>query len=96
MFFKKLLEHIPEISTRKKDYIELSINHYLIDYIIGLYNLEETSDWEDYTEYEYETSKQQEYVNTYKKSVAESQKLNDEYILISKKKFDELLNNKNN
>lgn len=96
VFFKKLLEHIPEISTRKKDYIELSINHYLIDYIIGLYNLEETSDWEDYTEYEYETSKQQEYVNTYKKSVAESQKLNDEYILISKKKFDELLNNKNN
>ena len=36
----------------------MSINHYLIDYIIGLYNLEETSDWEDYTEYEYFKSKE--------------------------------------
>lgn len=96
VFFQKLLEQVPNIFQKEEDYLILSINHFLIKYILALYDLEETKDLEDYTEFEYETSKQQEYVNTYKKSVAESKNLTDSYILISKVKFDELLNNKKN
>ncbi len=94
VFFQKLLEKVPSIFQKEEDYLILSINHFLIKYILALYDLQETKDLEDYTEFEYETSKQQEYVNTYKQSLAESKNLNDSYILISKAKFDELLNNK--